>query len=86
MRQNKLSDAERLLRHSLEIMKSAHTEDHPYFAGGMCSFSDTIVRRLTLLTKTTLLTSRCFNVLSIISSLFVFFSSVHTFSVCVPTR
>ena len=58
MKQNKLSDAERLLRHSLEIRKSAHTEDHPDLASGMCSFSDTIVRRLTLLTETTLLTSR----------------------------
>ena len=43
MRQKKLSEAERLLRHSLEIMKSAHTEDHRDLAHGMCSFSDTIV-------------------------------------------
>ena len=58
MEQKKLPEAERLLRQSLEIMKSAHTEDHRDLASGMCSFSDTIVRRLTLLTKTTLLTSR----------------------------
>ena len=56
IKQKKLSEAERLLRHSLEIMKSAHTEYQDDLASGMCSFSDTIVRRLTLL-KTTLLTS-----------------------------
>ena len=43
MEQKKLSEAERLLRHSLEIMKSAHTKDHRDVAHGMCSFSDTIV-------------------------------------------
>ena len=43
MKQEKLSEAERLLRHLLEIRKSAHTEDHHNVANGMCSFSDTIV-------------------------------------------
>ena len=43
MKQKKLSEAERLLRHSVGIMKSVHTKDHPDLALGMCSFSDTIV-------------------------------------------
>ena len=51
MRQGNLSDAERILRESLEIIKSARPEDHVAIADGMCSLSDTIVRRLTLLTE-----------------------------------
>ncbi|XP_062512767.1 uncharacterized protein LOC134188615 [Corticium candelabrum] len=35
MKQKKLSEAERLLRHSLEIMKSAHTKDHRDVANDM---------------------------------------------------
>ncbi|XP_062512765.1 uncharacterized protein LOC134188614 [Corticium candelabrum] len=36
MKQKKLSEAERLLRHSLEIMKSAHTKDHRDVAHATC--------------------------------------------------
>ena len=51
MDQGNLSDAERILRESLEIRKSAQPEDPAAIAHGMCSLSDTIVRRLTLLTE-----------------------------------
>ena len=51
MEQGNLSDAERILRESLEIIKSAQPQDPVDIASGMCSLSDTIVRRLTLLTE-----------------------------------
>ena len=51
MDQGNLSDAERILRVSVEIRKSARPENPVAIADGMCSLSDTIVRRLTLLTE-----------------------------------
>ena len=51
MDQGNLSDAERILRESLEIIKSARPENPVAIVDGMCSLSDTIVRRLTLLTE-----------------------------------
>ena len=51
MGQGNLSDAERILRESLEIIKFARPENPVAIADGMCSLSDTIVRRLTLVTE-----------------------------------